>query len=230
MKDPRFNKDEHQVARMRAARDGFSGPLRNSSPLARYMTASSSVKVAPANELDTGKWPPQILRQSKPEKVQPLQVPRQHKPENVRPLQAPRQYTPESAQPHVVEPDPPVKPTTKETLPTWAGTLEKALSEDTSQAAQRLDKSNTFKSTTPTSLHKLNEVTKEADYKSFNLDEDFKSACEATRRASISAVAAAKNYPDNDSTRSNKAVDGSTASSELHETSKVRSSSTMQSL
>jgi hypothetical protein len=64
MKDPRFNKDAHEVARLKAARDGVH-------PAACYGTSQSTDNpstsgVTPSMASETGKWHVQLPRHHKP--------------------------------------------------------------------------------------------------------------------------------------------------------------------
>jgi hypothetical protein len=209
MKDPRFNKDAHEVARLKAARDGVRPAVRYVSSLSsiNQSTGNPSGEVTPSKALEAGKWPVQLPRHYKPASAQSTKSA-----QSAQSSQAPRPYKAENVQPIGAAPVTSRKPTNDQPLFSWARELEQALSEETFQG-QPVDKKK---------------ASDEAvEPKPRNLDEQFKSACDATRRVSNSGVAEGTG-----SVQGNDAVRGDTVASdsELYETNKVSSASTMRSL
>jgi hypothetical protein len=210
MKDPRFNKDAHQVARLKAVRyakygrrpavrHGAYQSASSQSMSNQSMSSQSTGEVTPSKVLEAGKWPVQLPRHYKPASAQSIQGPRQDKAEKIEPL--------------VDEPDTSCKPTNNQPLPSWARDLEQALLCKETSLGHPVDKKQAF--------------DEDVDSKSASIDEQFKSACEATRRVSNSGVAGGAG-----SVQSNDTVRGGTVASdsELYETNKVGSVSTTPSL
>jgi hypothetical protein len=210
MKDPRFNKDAHEVARLKAARDGVRPAVRYGSSLSSVHQSTgnpSSGEVTPSKALEAGKWPVQLPRHYKPASAQSTQSA-----QSAQSARAPRPYKAENVQPISTAPVTSRKPTNDQPLFSWARELEQALSEETFQG-QPVDKK------------KASDEAVES--KPRNLDEQFKSACDATRRVSNSSVAEGTG-----SVQGNDAVRNDTVASdsELSDTNKVSSASTMRSL
>jgi hypothetical protein len=142
LKDPRFNKDRYEAGRLKATRKDA----------ARLSSASPMSSASGSNNLNAGKWPPQVRRSGEPvrspsvsapssstsepanaEQGGPIgrnvHVPAKEYVENFE-VKPPNSHTPVT--PPRVTPPRSVSPV-KISLPAWAGPLEKALAEDTSK-------------------------------------------------------------------------------------------------
>jgi hypothetical protein len=199
LKDPRFNKDPYEAARLKAARKEYGYQIRHSSEAVGMSSASapSSSTLEPANA-EHGRQRGRTTHVPAKESVENFEV----KPPESYPLMTPPKHAAPSKS----------KPPAKTSLPAWAGPLEKALAEDTSKGS--VLPTQTEVKSVPPHLRKickvismsapsdrrreLHPVTTKHQPALLDLTASSKAACEATRQVLGSKIYAPSTVDDAD--------------------------------